>query len=366
MIRPSTAPHWGYCTGAAAAIAACPRPDTDASLRGTAGHWVGAQMLTGQPVSAAAPNGVVIDDEIVAGAQVWVDDVLATTGGEVPNVEAPLRMSRIHPQLAGTCDTHWLDFPSRTLYVWEYKSGHKEVPAPGNYQGVCFISGALSELPYGLELDRIVFRVAQPFCYTSSGPVREWVLTPQEFDPYEALLSLRADEAMNKPTLTAGDHCLYCPAVGRCQTARRAGYSTISYAQQPYTIETMDGADLAVERDILRTGLTIIKDRLEAIEEDLQHRIKAGDRSGGLSLQATYGREVWSVPVPQAVAAASMFGVDAAKPGVLTPAQVCAKVPAKQRPAVQAAIKSLTKKSTTGLKLVPAEDTVTAKAFRSK
>lgn len=377
-LAPSSAPQWGVCSGSVAANLAAPDVESERARSGTASHWVGEQCLTvggdaWSRIGQTAPNGVVIDDEMAEGAQAWVDDVQAVTreypvAGEL-RVEHRVEMPNVHPENWGTLDAALWVGKLNTLYLWDYKFGHREVKAEGNLQLVNYAVGVLRELKEKTNPEtRIIFRVIQPFCYHGDGPESEWVLSASELVPYVRQLAAKAQEALSpNPLMTAGLHCRDCAAVARCSTAKRYGYSVITYANEPYSISIMDGSDLASERRILEEGLTVIKARLEAVEDEIKDGIlNRQDTSSGLAVQNSQGRLGWTVPAAQAVALAAQFGADISKPGVLTPTQAIKAVPAKVRPVFEGVIKTATKRPSTGLKLIPAENGRTARAFRSK
>lgn len=373
-LQPSAAPQWAFCTGSVAVNRAAPDLETDASREGEAAHWVGAECLQQAHwignvaacaawLGATAPNGVVIDEKMAEGAQVWVDDVLGVWAGEPLLIEHRVHMPQIHPDNWGRLDTAFYDKYTDTLYLWDYKHGHRENSARENFQLVDYVAGLSNELPI-THNTKVVMRIVQPFCYKADGPVNEWGVLLKDLAPYFVQLSTQAREAVESPTLTAGTHCRDCPAIGRCGTAKRSGYSVIQYAKEPYAIDKLDGAELAIERAILREGLIIAKARLEAIEDDLHARISGGETGTGLALQAKFGRVTWNVDTKQAVSLAKQFGVDADKPGVLTPAQTKAKVPVRMRPAFEKALKLVTKRPSNGVTLINADDSTTARAFK--
>ena len=126
----------------------------------------------------------------------------------------------------------------------------------------------------------------------------------------------------------------------------------------------MNGQDLAVELGILKQGGVTLKARKEAIEEELKHRIGKGESDSGLALENGVGRLAWTVPTAQALAFVAQLGVDATKADILTPTQTIAKASKEMKPIIEQAIKAVTKRPSTGLKLIKAADSKTARAFR--
>jgi hypothetical protein len=177
----------------------------------------------------------------------------------------------------------------------------------------------------------------------------------------------KAAEAFTNPTFSSGPHCRDCKAIHRCQTAQKGNYSLIDYVNDPCVIFSMSGGDLATERGILEQGLTTAKARLEAIDEELKHRLGKGEaKDSGLKLESAYGNIAWDVPHKQAIALASMFKVDAAKSDILTPAQTLQKASKDMKPLLKIAMKKISSRPPRGFKLIEAKDSITARAFSKK
>jgi hypothetical protein len=128
----------------------------------------------------------------------------------------------------------------------------------------------------------------------------------------------------------------------------------------------MDGPAKAAERLILGDGLKVIKARLEAVEDDLRADVGKGDRSSGLTIQNKQGRQKWNVPTAQVIAFARQFGADVSVASVKTPAQAVKLVPKAAREAFESVLPSLTAQSSTGVSLVPVENSRTTRAFSNR
>jgi len=384
-LAPSSSEQWGHCSGSVAAQADMPDLSSEQAREGTAAHWVMSETLLNhqdttrggwlachQFIGSKAPNGVIIDDKMAEGAQVHVDDVLEVCWrfNALPDllIEHRVRMPRIHEQNWGTLDSA-LYLPDRALlFIWDYKHGHREAK-PDGLQLFDYLAGLAEKFGINGELDRqtrVVSRIVQPFCYYARGPVREWAGFLSDLRGVWNQLYAKAHEVFAGPTLSTGPWCRDCKAVGKCSAARRAGYNYIDMVNEPYAMDAMDAADLAVERGILVDGLSTAKARLDAVEDELQHRIRGGQVGTGLALETGSGRLEWSVPPAQARALASQFGVDAAKDAVLTPTQTLALAPKEIRPHLKATMEKLTRRPAGKLKLVPAEESIGSRAFKRK
>ena len=388
LYAPSAFPVTAHCSGSVLAAQAVPDRETQETREGDAVHWVAAECLTAWSMSGSsftamafdwlgktAPNGVVIDQEMVDGADLMVSDVLAVCnqhgGLRRLLIEHRVKMPRIHPTSCwGTLDVA-LDLRYVGLvYLWEFKYGHGQIEAYENYQGVGYMEGLREKWGIDGHADQKIevhIRIVQPRCYRQSGPVDEWVVMWSGLRGYVNQLASQVREAERNPHMQAGKHCRYCPARSRCPAARQGGYHLIDYVKVPFEIETLSDADLATERQILKDGSVLLTSRLGAIDDELEHRIKAGAANTGLALEAGKGNLNWTVPPAQAAAFAQQFGVDNTKEAVLTPTQTIAKTPVKKRPLITQALKAVAARGATGLKLVPASDSRTARAFqRSK
>ena len=382
ILAPSAAGLWGHCTGSLRANQHAPDIACERTRSGEASHWVGESVLgakhTGvmacdMALGQTAPNGVVIDEEMVEGAQVYVDDVMRTfnavtdPGGELIFIEQRVEMPHIHPDNWGTLDAALWVPAADTLYIWDYKFGHREVTAVMNLQMIDYVAGLMQLCPGANTSTTVVFRVVQPFCYHAPEPIREWTTTIQDLQFWFRHLHDKAHQALGEnPTMESGVHCRDCAAIATCRTARRSTYSVVDYAAQPYLIDTLDGEDLASERHILQTGLTLVKARLAAIEDQLHLRIAEGDGSSGLTVQAGQGRLKWDAPAAQIIALGQQFGVDLSKDSAVTPTQAVKAVPAPMRSAFEGVISSITTRPSSGMKLVSIENSRTARAFRRK
>lgn len=389
-LAPSFAPVWGHCSGAIAASMHAPNLETDATREGTAAHWVFSETMDwfkaqqgpavahcADMIGLSAPNGVVIDDKMAEGAQVICDDILDTVNQSANAsqllqallIEHRVMMPTVHPQNGGTLDAALWVPERRVLYIWDYKHGHRYCAAEENLQLIDYVEGIREQLGLNGVQDQditVVIRIVQPFCYNNQGPVDEWVCKMSDIRGYINTLSAKAHEAFSTPLLTSGKHCRDCPGVGTCTAARQAAYNLIDLVDLPYDMDRMDVRDLAIERQILVDGMLAAKARLEAIEDDLHHRIGRGEAGSGLTLESGTGRLAWTVPPAQAAALASQFGFNIKKEEVKTPTQAIQAAPKAVRSMFEQVLKTAVKRPATGLKLIKLGDSKTALAFQPK
>ncbi len=385
ILAPSSAEQWGHCAGSVKAQADFPSLESEQTREGTAAHWVVSEALEvykrgikphcvsyeGQK----APNGVVIDDRAVEGAQIMVDDVI-NTHQKFRNhsvcellIEERVQMPQIHPSAVwGTLDA--AIYSGQYLYIWDYKHGYRDCKAENNLQLINYIAGLINKYQiHGIQDQNttVVARIVQPFSYSAQGPIKQWVFKLSDLRGHLNHLNAKATEALSdNPTLSSGRWCRDCKAVGKCSTARMWGYNFVDMVNEPYEMDKMTGHDLAIERSILQDGVIVAKSRLEAIEDELTYRIKAGEKDSNLSLEQSQGREKWTIPNDQVILLAGQLGVDAKKSAVKTPKQTRDSAPKEVRPILEKVMANVVQRAAGKLKLVPTSDTKSARAFKKR
>ncbi|BAV81080.1 gp67 [Vibrio phage CKB-S1] len=370
-IAPSAAGIWGNCSGYLAVKHVAADHDTDQTRAGTASHWVYEQCVVDgydpeDLVGHQDPHGTVVDDGMAEGARHMVEMVEQLReqypdGDEL--VEHRVYMPQVHDNNWGTLDYSRAMIAQRLIVLGDYKHGHREVSAERNLQLVDYALGLLNH--YGLDLGQnldlvIEFRICQPFAYSPQGPVKTWRATVEQLLPVWRQLHDRANEA---PLMTVGKYCRDCPAVGRCMAAIRAGYSVIDYTGEPFEIADMTGQELAVERNILQTGLKLLEARLSDVDDQLMHRLKQGEAGTGLALKGTSGRAKWLNDDQTTVNALATLGLDVSKPAAITPTQAAKLAKTDEQ---RKAIAAMQHRPGGKLEIVNAADKPAARAFSNK
>lgn len=382
-LPPSSAHLWGNCSASVEASRGVPNFGSVETEGGTAAHWSLSETLTGWKFGAqtallecvdfigkTAPNGVVVDDEMVECAQMAVDDVV----GLCHQRHAPLSdlliehrvsMPRINEHNWGTLDIALPLWRERVLVIEDYKHGHRLVSARENLQLIDYAEGLLHEL--GIQnFDTVMFRIVRPRAFSAQGPIDVWECPVADLRKYWERLARKAHEAMTGAGVcTTGEWCRDCPGLLRCQAARARDYNLIDLVEQPLVLEDMPPEDMAVELAVLDAGLAAARKRYEALEAQLIHAISQGAVTP-LAVQSSQGRLKWDKPPSEVIAFAKQFGADASKLDVKTPTQVAALVPKDLRFAWQEASKAITMREAGALKLIPREESRVARAFKRK
>ncbi len=310
-------------------------PETEQSPEaadGEASHWAMAELLAGRDVHEGqqAANGVFLDLEMIEGAQLLVDDVLATCraygiGSDAIACEVPVSMPRIHPQAWGTPDVR-LWAPGGVLCIWDYKFGHRIVEVFENAQLVDYIVGCIDQA--GLD-DRgvtVVAKIVQPRAYHKHGVVRTWRCTGSDLRALANISSNAVHEALGPdPRARVGDECRDCRARHACPTLQRAALSACDMAGRAQSLELPPDA-AALEYRMLKRAAKMLDARVAGLEEQLLSTLKRGQRVPGLIAEHGTGRRKWSKPASDVISLGQMLGVDLAKPPeAITPVQAVAK-----------------------------------------
>jgi hypothetical protein len=337
---------------------------------------VSAEVLQGRSratfLGVKAPNGVVINEDMVFASMLYVEHVASVVDG--PGTvgvvaERKVEIRRIHDLCWGTPDSWYFDQTRKILHVFDLKYGFGLVEAKENKQGVCYTAGVLQELAdlAGKQIGAIDTKIdihihiIQPRAPHRLGPVRTWqagkaVNLRGLFNQLEGA----ASKAMGSdPECISGDHCRNCDALHVCEAAKACAYNAIDVTEalEPHILT---GQDAVSEYLALKRAESAIKNRLSAREGNLIAKIQAGEFVPGLVLDRGQGRRAWTKPVSEVIALGDALKKDLrAEQKVLTPAK------AKLKGIPEEVLAAYSATGGSGLKLLPAEQSFAAQAFGS-
>ena len=314
--------------------------ETDAALEGTASHELAAVMvrsmaraMTGFPerdktVGQCAENGWEWDDESYDGALMYAEtvrEVMIRTGVFNPSIEQRVSIDRIHPESWGTPDCALWDSKNATLYVYDYKYGHKVVEAFENWQLIEYTTGILDELTAGNGLVdqtiKVVMTIVQPRAFHRSGPVRSWTVTASDLRGYvNQLIDVEAAALGDDPTTCTGGECSDCSARHACDTHGQAAMGALHYLGQP-TPAPLDADSLAIELRMMRDAFVLIKARKSGLEAQAEGLIASGETVKGYALEAGQGRQRWTVSAEEVFGMGDLVGIELRKTAPITPKQ---------------------------------------------
>ena len=289
-------------------------PETPESIEGTVAHHVAQQLALGIRLKEGDKYmDTEVDDDMVAGADLWVDTV-GTNGAH----ELPVLCPDIHPDCWGTPDFWKYDVATGVLHVWDYKYGHRYVEEFENVQMCAYASGLIRMLSIP-ETTVVQIGIVQPRCYMAN-PVRQWTTTAQNI----LSIAKRAGEAVADALLggycRTGPHCIDCPARGVCKTLQYATNVTISFIQAA-ELNDPTAAALGVELTLLDAAEKLVEARRKALAVMAESLVRSGQRVPGWEMKPGRSNLTW-LDEAAAISAGDSAGVDLRKPAKpITPTQ---------------------------------------------
>lgn len=328
LLPPSDAHRWVNCPGSAQLQAQQPpQPDSDDARQGEASHEIGAALIRGEQYGAIASNGVMLDADMIAGAQLYANHVLSVCKQHdmAPIVEQRVHMPGISLHNWGTSDCRAWNAAQPALHVWDYKYGHRYVDAWENWQCIDYAVGALQEMAPAHLLTpatEVHIHVVQPRNYDGEGPIRTWSTRVDALQPYfDRLLKAGTEATKSDARLIPGTHCRDCKAAGVCPAINRAALWIADHVKLGRTLDPTP-AEAGAELNLLNEAAVILETLKTVREEQVIAFIKDGKPVPGWGMKSTTGRETWNAPEAQVLAMGEAFGVPVSKPKLLTPNQV--------------------------------------------
>jgi hypothetical protein len=357
-LAPSASSIWGpgRCPGSVQMQEAYPEDkESEDAREGTASHWVASCCLESYQahpesphpllpcrsmIGQAAPNGVVITEEMAEAADVYVKDVLGVAQEfgllRQMRVEQKVMIPRVHAENWGTPDCHIFNPGPMKLYIWDYKYGHRYVDVFENWQMIDYTIGVVDELitsynigsakargKRGVLLDSeitVVMRIVQPRNYHPDGPIREWEFDASKLRGYANKLQAAAVEALSLTATTkAGPWCRDCTAKRVCATEQMSAFEAMAVVGD-MTPWQQTPEQVGVELAILERARSHIDIRVAAKKEEATAMIMAGKSIPGFRTIQGTGRQKWSKPVTEVLLLGELCGVDLKEPAkAITP-----------------------------------------------
>lgn len=340
ILAPSSAARWVVCAGSVMLEAMYPESDEDkvAAAEGTAAHWAGSEMLAGRlvDVGQVAPNDIVLTEEMIDAAELYVEAVDAALAGRSRNylhIEEKIEIPSVNVLNWGTSDLWFYFDAERLLNVVDFKFGHGFVDEFENWQLIDYAAGILDSLGIdGLDDQavRVNLTVVQPRSYHRNGPVRTWSVLASDLRPYINKLRNAAEAAlMTGAKCKPNPECLHCKARHACEALQIDAYRSAQISAGSVPVDLTPAA-LGLELHFLRAAAKRLEGRITGLEEQTRQQIGQGVLVPFFAVESVEGRETWAKPVPEVLELGQLFGVNLAKNEAITPKQaVKAGLPAE-------------------------------------
>jgi len=334
FLAPSAAHRWVHCALAPTLEASYPETEKSAAaLEGTAAHWVAQQFLERAELAEVGdvtePVGVRVTQEMRDAALLLHDEFLRTLGlswASVLQVEKPVQAHMIHEQNWGTSDYYAIvEGPEEvTLYLWDFKFGHRLVDVFENWQLINYAFGiAYEHIQHGGRRVTIDMRIVQPRAFHRQGPVRSWRVDLGDLRGYVRRLATAAAAACepNPKATPTPSGCKHCKGRHACEALQREAYQAADLAQEAQALDLPPQA-LGLELRTLARAQALLDARVSGLEAQAVAQIKWGDLVPFWALEPSQGRKAWTASSDAVLAMGQLWGVDLAKPPeAITPTQ---------------------------------------------
>lgn len=330
ILPPSGSDAWVNCPMWVTMNKNYPQNETEASSEGNAAHWVMNEMLSERTVKLGEPTpfNINITEEMLEGFDLvrkYLNEIHATN--KWIHVEKTIECSSIHSECYGTPDLHYFNQPLNTLYIIDYKFGHRFIDEYENWQCVIYASGLVDKyiraLGISLHEIKVVITIIQPRCYIKGDSTRTWSIgSAANLIPLWDIARISAAEALSdKPKSKTGKHCKYCPGRHTCSVLQEDAYLSADIAKQSIPVEINTSA-ASLELKMLESTLGLLEARIEGLKEFVSSRIKQGDRAPFHAIEhiAGKGRD-WNLSTAEIIALGGLFDVDLSKLTTVTPNQ---------------------------------------------
>lgn len=335
ILPPSGAKAWKNCSLWVTMNEKYPQGATPESLEGEAAHWAAWEMFAGKLIKegSLAPNGMVITDEMIDGAELICDILDGFSDHLNWNVEQKIHIPRIHDRCFGTPDAWSFSVAKYKLTIIDYKFGHKFVDEFENDQCVAYAAGILDKIatelgkPLGLIDQGIAVEIVivQPRCFYRGASVRSWNAKASDLRAQiNGLANAAANYFSNPHATKTNSACGNCPGRHVCPALQHAAYSDAETAFDSYPVELSPIA-LGRELRLLERASERLSARIEGLRESALGKIRIGERVPFYKGEYGSGRQRWTLPAEQIMAMGQMLNQDLSKPAVITPKQAIKK-----------------------------------------
>ena len=347
--------------------------NSEEAMIGTAAHWVLEQTLSAHrdclPVkdylNIEAPNGIIINQEIIDGVNESVQEVIELIGNRHHLWGTTFLEYRVHVKYVhltkcwGTADIIIWDKDEKRIYVLDFKFGHVYVESWQNWQLMLYAAGCL-DVFYNTDWNDITLHLQtlQPRCYTSRNKI-PWVVKANDIMKHLDIARNAANDALSPcPAACTGGHCLYCTGRHACTAYLRATENALDTAEQG-KIKIPTAEAVGVELMMLDRAIDILEARRIALSVEAERHIHNGNQVPGYHMKLNTSSLKWVKEKQEVLALGNTLGIDLTKPTeLITPTQAISKGVDKS------VIGRYAEKKTTGFSLKPFHQLEAIKIFR--
>lgn len=321
--------------------------DIDTTVRdeGNAAHYMARMVFERQfnieeLVERKAPNGVYMTPEMSEHVA-WYLEGISREYTMSDECEINTSFGTDNWRIDARADHIGWNGQAGVLYIDDFKYGWRSVSPEMNWTliahaiGFCIVSQIIPV--------QIIFNIHQPRPYHPDGKRRAWSCDYlQLMAMYDQIQRVMAD---GSHTLQTGEHCKRCPANATCPAARAANMNCIDMAEQFAFNDQVSNEQLSFNVDQFRRAIETLQNSLDASEELIKHRLRAGQVVDNFSIEPAYGNLKWKEGVTVETVMLLTGANVAAKPKMITPTQAKKLIP-------ESVMESLSERPSNGTKLV--------------
>lgn len=310
ILPPSSAARRKACPGSRALEAALPDTSSEAAEEGEAAHWVASERLHCRDIDVGtmAPNGVMVTEEMVDGAEIWADYIVSLGIGEL-HIEERIDCSIIHPDSWGTCDA-WL-LVKGTLHVLDYKFGFKSVSPYENWQLLTYAAGIGALL--GKKVSKLVLHIVQPRDYSSASRAKSWEVSKSKSKEYGNIMAAYEAAAMApEAPCIPNPQCKYCKARASCTALQNSALDAIKLSQERVS-RVLTPLEKGNELRLLEDSQNRLEARISGLKQEAREDLHQGAYVPHYRLAPINSRRVWKDNLDKIALAAKLENVDIVK-----------------------------------------------------
>lgn len=283
----SGADRWARCPGSVKAEESHIDKGSDFAAEGTTAHALADYCLSNGVVAASCVGmtfeGRQVDAEMCEYVQQYVDYVCSFSGEHF--YEQRVDFSPWVPEGFGTSDCIVIDAKNKLLRVIDLKYGKGvRVDAENNYQAQLYALGAIDDMGFLLEVERVNIAIVQP----RLDHISEWEIPVSDLMSFAEHIKARAqlackDDAERVP---GEKQCQWCKAKATCPALYDLTQKTLMQSFDVIQIDTLPKAERLTDQQ-LKLALDsrkLIESWLSAVEQYATEQILDGKQLAGYKL----------------------------------------------------------------------------------
>ena len=281
------------CPGSLKAEERFPDESSPFAELGTAAHELGEHCLENNIEDVAlciggSFNDHIVDDNMAAAVQTYVNFVRATEAEEAPallRLEQRFSLEDLDPPMPmfGTSDCTIYGKETGNLWIIDYKHGQGvAVDVEDNAQLKYYALGAVLKIGNKAPINQVHTAIVQPRASHRDGSIRTYSYTKDEILDFGTDLIDAAHAALAPDApLIAGDHCKFCKAAGVCSALRG---NALAVAQDEFgAIKSVD--DLTPEEiGAYMDKLPLVEEWIKSLRRHAHTMLEAGTSVPGFKL----------------------------------------------------------------------------------